>query len=558
MAEIAHRAELKNTVSIDAIIYRANSAKEAMRVFREQITNEWVSTGSGMNTGSGPPIEDLLSRYNLYTQNIMTAQRLVGEYEFVAADIVELYAVAYLKLLFYHREGVRWGQNPLNNAIFRVIGSIQYYEPLWRKIIDAGRDLQKNILPSNTSYKNLLEELERNIYSKNWLRALIDAKQDPVRFLQSEIYVSYLDTFYRLFSTFERTMHYQDMQMIMRNFYFIHHDVEQRPSTEAYMQHIFRRIVQKIRQKEEDYSTEAQYWMHFGLGRQWISIDAIIERANSAIEAMRVFREQITNEWVSTGSGLDTESGPPIEDLLSRYNLYTQNIMTAQRLVGEYEFVAADIVELYTVAYLKLLFHSHYRRVHWGQNPPGEYVVDRVHRSQWFENLLTEFRLSSSSPGNIPPSETSYNNLLEELQRKMQAENLHRKTLGAANQKVRFLQSEIYSSYLETFERLFRTFSRTMHYTDMQMIFRKFYFSSFESRFDFDQYMQHIFRRIVQKIRQKEEDYSTEAQYWMHFKHGRQKLSRLPPDVQRVVWGHVRREADQGSRPWNTYHDNLY
>ena len=55
MAEIAHRAELKNTVSIDAIIYRANSAKEAMRVFREQITNEWVSTGSGLDTGSGPP-----------------------------------------------------------------------------------------------------------------------------------------------------------------------------------------------------------------------------------------------------------------------------------------------------------------------------------------------------------------------------------------------------------------------------------------------------------------------------------------------------------------------
>ena len=158
----------------------------------------------------------------------------------------------------------------------------------------------------------------------------------------------------------------------------------------------------------------------------------------------------------------------------------------------------------------------------------------------------------------IQSSKSSYMRLLAELHRKMQAERSHRATIDAKEEPVKFIQSEIYSSYLDTFYRLMSTFSRTMHYKDMVTLTIQYYGRLTED-FNYNQYMEHIFRRIVHKIRQKEEDFSTEAQYWMHFKYGRQWMPpTLHADVRNQLWGQVRREADQGSRPWNTYHDNLY
>ena len=231
--------------------------------------------------------------------------------------------------------------------------------------------------------------------------------------------------------------------------------------------------------------------------------------------------------------------------------------MTAQRLVGEYEFVAADIVELYAVAYFKLLFYPREGQ-HWGQNPPNSAILDGVRRNERMSEIMSMIYNSGINPGaRNQPSEDSYAELQQRLEVNIRAENFHRATIDAEQHPVKLIQSEICSSYEEVLRQLLSAFRRTMYYRDMQMIMRAFYFRIVDEE-DFDQYMELIFRRIVKKIRQKEEDYSTEAQYWMHFKHGRQKLSNLPPDVQRFVWGQVRREADQGSRPWNTYHDNVY
>jgi hypothetical protein len=316
----------------------------------------------------------------------------------------------------------------------------------------------------------------------------------------------------------------------------------------------FARMARKIQELENRLVVEKK--KHEAELKGTVSIREIIKRGERGVEDMKSFRQRVTDDWRSTVAGFNMGNGPV--DVRSRNKLYKQRVMHAQRLVAEYEFVATDIVELYTAAYIKLLGHYDGPRT-WGAiawNPDWNQTMDRQRDSLG----LMIFNEGRGHDNTIQRSLLSYAGLFEGMRDNIV--NLHtvlaprEPGMGSLTDNSRS-KTEMKLSFREAMATLVDTFfSRKIDYRDMELILQNCHLNWFTNDADFDVSMTSIFNRIVHKITQREKDLSDEVSFWRHILFTRLALQdKLPPELRERVFEDVRREQDQGTRSHNTYID---